>query len=51
LFFRSIYLVRELAPAFPERVASLFPDLVALANLRGFRHHCHLLETLWNQVL
>eukprot|EP00730_Choanoeca_flexa_P013976 TRINITY_DN5932_c0_g1_i1.p1 TRINITY_DN5932_c0_g1~~TRINITY_DN5932_c0_g1_i1.p1 ORF type:complete len:673 (+),score=171.76 TRINITY_DN5932_c0_g1_i1:2-2020(+) len=45
----AIYLVRELAPIDPERTSCFLSELVELAKLRGFKHHCHLLETLWNQ--
>ena len=45
-----VYLLRELAPLHPDTVKALLPQLAEIADLRDFKHHFHLLETIWKQL-
>eukprot|EP00049_Salpingoeca_infusionum_P017689 m.354010 g.354010 ORF g.354010 m.354010 type:complete len:655 (-) comp16896_c0_seq1:234-2198(-) len=45
-----IYLMRELAASQPRIVKENIQTLADLSNLRHFKHHVHLLETLWKQL-
>ena len=45
-----VYLLRELAPLRPDTVTALLPLLAEIADLRDFKHHFHLLETIWKQL-
>lgn len=47
---RAVYLMREMAAQYPEPICALLPVLAEVATLHHYKHHFHLLETIWNQV-
>ena len=42
--------MREMAAKYPEPICALLPELAKISMVHHFKHHMHLLETIWKQL-